>query len=332
MTIQRDLNRGGLGGNFTTWYLWQQFLAAGYSIDASGSGTGGVYSAVGDVFDPVGNPVIGAAVVIGVGIGSESWGAQRCWALFTALDGSQLVIQRGNTAGNAGDDEWCYSYSPDGVFNLGAANANTAPVAADQRDLWGTLNAVWPSIHQVGNVANMIHVAVDDALSVQGFSGFLCVELVNPNALKAVVMVDDLTQVPSGGLFSAHAKAFHVATGVGQLLANIIGNPASAPYALVDKGGGTESWDRVPYNVVIDSVGGSQLYPGGGLAPSSGEVPAPIFVGDPTHGGFGGLSRWLSWPAMIRVYNDRSNAEDRWYIEDAQLIGLPDGATIPSTI
>jgi len=207
MTIQRDPNRTGLGGNYTTWYLWQEFLAAGYTIDASGSGTGGVYSATGSVFNAAINPVIGANVTqIGIGVGQEHWGNVLCWALFTAPDGSQYLMQRGNTAGNAGDDEWAYSYSPDGVFSLAGAAAATVPTAADERDLWGSPGASWPSIHGVGNVANLTHIAVDDALSVEGFSGFLCVELVNPNTIKSVLMVDDLAQVPSAGLFAAHAK------------------------------------------------------------------------------------------------------------------------------
>jgi len=35
---------------------------------------------------------------------------------------------------------------------------------------------------------------------------------------------------------------------------------------------------------------------------------------------------------VIRAYNDRSNSELRWYIEDVQLVDLPDGVTIPATI
>jgi hypothetical protein len=307
-------------------------INAGYSVIASGSGTGGLYSAIGDVFDRTGgNPVIGAAVAIGVGIGSESWGAQRCWMLIDAPDGSQYVIQRGNTIGNGGDDEWCYSYSPGGVFNLGAANANTAPVAADQRDLWGTLNNIWPAIHQVGNVANLIHIAVDDALSIEGFSGFMVLELIAVNAVRSVVMVDDLRSVPSGGQFAPHAKCFHLDTGPGILATGVLDTIANAPQCLVDYGGGTESWDRVPYCTIVDA--GGTLYPGNAGAPASGEVPVPCFVGSRVHGGFGGLSRWLEWePVAGRNYNDRSTAEDRWYVEGVEIKDLPDGATVPNTI
>lgn len=331
MTIHRDLNRAGLGGNYTTWYLIQQMLAAGYTIGGSGSGTGGVWQAVTDVFQHTTNPMIGGAVAaIGVGVGSEDWGNALCWFALVAPDGTELVLQRDNVAGNATDDEWCYYYSPGGVLNYGAAAAAVAPIAADGRNLFGTINAAWPQIHGVGNVANLIHIAVDDALSTEGFSGLICVELIAVNTLRSVVMIDDLSSVPASGLFAPHAKTFHFATGAGQLLSNILSNVVNAPIALVDYGGGGEAWDVVPYVLLTDS--GGTLYPGGAGAPASGEVPMPCIVGDRTHGGFGGLSRWLSYPAVIRVYNDRSTSELRWYIEDVQLIGLPDGVTVPATI
>jgi hypothetical protein len=332
MTIHRNLNQGGLGGNYTTWYLWNEMLNAGHVVVSSGSGVGGAYSAAADVYDHAINPVIGANVTqIGVAIGSEHWGNQRCWVLLEAPDGTQIVIQRGNTVGNAGDDEWAYSYSPGGIFSMAAANNQTAPVAPDQRDLVGTLNAVWPSYHQVGNVANLIHIAVDDALSPEGFSGFICVEFVTVNKLYSMCMVDDLRSVPSGGLFAPHAKTFHfVGNGAAIVTQGVMSSTVNAPIALVDYGGGTESWDVVPYHLITDSAG--TLYPGAAGAPTSGEVPVPMFVGGRTHGGFGGLSRWLEWQAVTRPYNDRSTAEDRWYIDDVEVKVLPDGVTIPNTI
>ena len=283
MTIHRELNRAGLGGNYTTWYLWNEMIAAGYTVDGSGSGVGGV-TAMADVFQHATNPMIGGAVAaIGVGVGAEDWGNGQCWIALTAPDGTQIVIQRDVGIGNNFDDEWCYYYSPGGVLNFGAATATVAPIAADGRDLFGTINAAWPQIHGVGNVANMIQIAVDDSLSPAGFSGLFCKEFITPNILRSAVMIDDLRDVPSGSLFAPHAKCFLVDTGAGALSTAVISSNINAPVALVDYGGGGESWDVVPYCSIVDSVG--TLYPGGGGVPTSGEVPFPIPVG-----GSGGTS------------------------------------------
>jgi len=330
MTIHRELNRAGLGGNYTTWYLWNTMIAAGYTVDGSGSGVGGV-TALADVFQHATNPMIGGAVAaIGVGVGNEDWGNGQCWIALTKPDGTQIVIQRDVGIGNNFDDEWCYYYSPGGVLNFGAATATVAPIAADGRDLFGTINAAWPQIHGIGNVANLIQIAADVALSPAGFSGSICLEFLTVNALRSVVMVDDLRNVPSGGLYAPHAKSFHVTTGVGELGSNIIGNVASCPFTLVDYGGGGEAWDRTPYHLIQDA--GGTLYPGAGGVPTSGEVPFPLPVGLRTHGGFGGLSRWLRWQSFTRPYNDRSTAEDLWYVEDVEVQDLPDGVTIPAGI
>lgn len=331
MTIHRLLNQGGLGGNYTTWYLWNLMVTAGYTVLGSGSGTGGVWSVNNDVFQHSTNPMIGANVAaIGVGIGSEDWGNGLCWIALKAPDGSHIVIQRDAAFGNSFDDEWCYYYSPGGLLNFGAAAPAVAPTAADGHDLWGTINVAHPQIHGTGNVANLIHLAIDDSLSVAGFSGLCCLEFVTINALRSVVMVDDLASVPSGGLFAPHAKAFQLKTGATGLDYGTLFGVGSAPEMLVDYGGGSQSWDNVPYTICSDS--GGWLYPGSGGAPSSGEVPIPIIVGGRTHGGFAGLSRWLRWQAVTRPYNDRSTAEDLWYVGDVEVQDLPDGVTIPGTI
>lgn len=42
MTIHRDLNRAGFGGNYAAWYLKELLKTAGWKVVASGSGTGGI--------------------------------------------------------------------------------------------------------------------------------------------------------------------------------------------------------------------------------------------------------------------------------------------------
>jgi hypothetical protein len=327
MTVHRTLNIRGLGGNYTTWHLWNEMLNAGATVVASGSGTGGVYDTA-DVFDHAINPVQNTLITsIGVGSGDENWGGPRCWILIEFADGSQLVIQRDNAAGDSHDDEWAYAYSPGGNFALGAADATVAATAADQENLWGTINATWTAIHTAGGTSNLIHVAADDALSPAGFNGVCMLELNASEVIKSCFIIDDLREVPTGGLFAAHAKTFRVAS-TNPLVYTVI---QSAGFkAMIDYGGGSEVFTTCDYYPYRNAT--LYLYPLEAGAPSGGEVPMPILVGNTVIGGFLGVSRWLQWPALDRDYNGRSTDELMWYVDDVLVQDLPDGTTIPATV
>jgi hypothetical protein len=333
MTIHRLLNQAGLGGNYATWYLWNEMLNAGWVVLASGSGTGGIYDTA-DVFDHAINPVVGAlATVIGVGSGDESWGGATCWIILTGPDGSQLAIQRDNAAGSARDDDWAYAYSPGGNFALGSANANTAGVAPDQENLYGTLNSNWLNIHAVGGTANLIHVAVDDALSPAGMSGLCMLEVVAGPSISAGVFMDDLRSVPVGSALEAHAKTVKAAssgplTKVALDAGSMKGFFGYGEYATSAEQ--AEAFDSALYFTPRNNV--VTLYPGNAAAPVSGEVPVPIPVGSYYRGGFCGLSRWFLWQAEDRDYNDYSTDKTLWYVDDVMVQDLPDGVTIPVVV
>jgi len=331
MTIHRTLNQAGLGGNYTTWWLIKTLEAAGWVIGSSGSGTGGIFSGVGDVFDPAINPVVNSAITsIGVGIGSENWGNARCWVVLTAPDGSQLAIQRDDTNADSYDDEWAYQYSPAGTYQHTSGLANTVPPSIDAIDIHGTVNSSWPSIHENGGTANLIQIAADDALSPAGFSGFIMLEMIASNQIESMLMMDDFRNVPSGQ-FAAHAKTIYINDGPdscdwAQLTSLTVG-----PKTIIDYGGGSEAWECAPCHRIVDGVA-HNLYPNAGGAPASGEVPFPVPIGRYDHGGFGGLSRWLKWAAVSRGYNERSVSELLWYFGDVVIQDLSDGVTIPASI
>jgi hypothetical protein len=332
MTIHRSLNVAGLGGNYTTWEEIQVMLAASHTMDASGSGIGGVYSAVGSVFKDSINPVSGSNVTaIGVGVGDEHWGGRKCWALMTSPDGSQLCIQRDSIFGDSYDDEWAYGYSPGGNFNLGAADEETPPTATDLINLWGTLGSAWSAIHTPGGTTNLIHVAADDAPSPDGMNGLICLEFIATNVLDSIVCFDDFRTDPTiSGDFNAHAKSWYL-SGQSTALAQTTLYGAGGFDVIKDYGGGAEQQIDLYFNR-LTNFASTPLYPGNAGTPSDGEVPFPVPLGNHAVSGFAGLSRWFRWPAFVRPYNARSLAEDLWYVGDVQIQDLPDGSTIPATI
>jgi hypothetical protein len=326
LTIHRYLNQAGLGGNYTTWYLQQAMIDAGWTVAMSGSGGGGSFSAVGDVFDrPGANPRRGTTCV-----NPGDWGWDSCWIVLEDPGGNrQLLIQRDNAFGDATDSDWWYQWNHAADYAGGGAAVPPASAGAVGADLHAATGA-WATIHQVGNLPNMVHVAADDTASPAGEYGFICMEVISINAVRSVVMGDDLRSVPSGGLFAPHAIGLYVQTGINQLALAALYTFATAPETWIDLGGGGELFDQVAYHGYVDSAG--TLYPGGAGAPSSGEVPVPIICGNRTHGGFGGLSRWLRWASTARGYPHWSTAKDLWYFEDVVIQGLPDGILDPTAM
>ena len=341
MTLHTAYNKSGMGGNITNWWLHRTIISAGGVVAASGSGTGGSYSAVGDVFDPAGgnpyNYTNGAASgKLGSGAGTEPWvGAPLAWILIDYMDGSQLLIQRDSGVGDSSDDEWTYALFPDGDADLTPCNANTAPSAAvggNLRVLKGTINGVGDSLYAHGTKANLTHVAVDDAPSAAGAYGICLVEFITPNTLNGVFIRDDLQQVKST-LITAQPQSWLIRRGSTSLASTVLFSKSVTDLysnAWVDFGGGTELWDAAPYYRPEDNLGVA-LYPSNAGSSAIGQSDHPIDVGNATHGGFFGLSRWFKWQAVTRNYPDTNVALTDWYINDVA-VSMGDGVTVPGVI
>ena len=340
MTIHRNINKAGLGGNHVMWWLKKTLTDAGHSVTASGSGTSGTYSAVGDVFDPAGgNPYqtsLGiASGKLGSGAGTEPFcAAAKAWFLITMLNGHQWLFQRDSGAADTDDDEWTIAFDPGGGFNLAgcaAAIAPSLPAGTAPKLFCGTINGAGVALFAAGGTADMIHVMADDAPNSDGEYSVALVEFIAPNTLKGVFIIDAVNQRKSD-LWAACAQIMVVGTGSAVLVLNLA-NPTATynyPMALVDYGGGSQAWRGATY-FKLDNGTGGVLYPAGAGVPSAGQPDMPIIVGFPAHGGMGGVSDLMLWQAATRVYPDTNVALTGWYIGDVLLM-IGDGATAPTAI
>lgn len=343
MTIHRTQNQAGLGGNHFVWWLYKTWVTAGCTVHSSGSGTGGTYSGAGggDVFDPAGgNPMqysVGAASgKLGSGAGTEPWvGAPRAWLVISYLDGTQWLFQRDIGALDTDDDEWIIAWAPGG-FNLAGCNANTAPAVAAAGTLrlfCGTINGAGQSMYATGGTANMIHIAVDDVASPDGRYGCMAMEFVNPNTLKGVFFIDDLRQAKSD-LFLPMAQVMGCGGGaVNCFTADYLARPNAAvnyPRAVVDYGGGGESFDPAAYLRLVDFLG-NVIYPNAGGTPAAGQPDFPMIAEYHLHGNVFGMSRWFKWQAQTQTYPDTNVALTEWYVGHVA-VAIGDGVTIPAGI
>jgi hypothetical protein len=333
MTLHFNLNKSGLGGNHTMWWLWQTLVDAGHTVRASGSGTGGTYSALGDVFDPVNNPYDYTSGVasgqLGTGAGNEPWcAAPLCWILITMLDGTEWLFQRDSGSAITDDDEWTIAFSPAGLFNLAGCAANIAPTAADQHVFFGNINGAGFSLFQTGGLVNLTHVVADDIPNSDGFYGFRMIEMISPNALNGFFIVDKGAQRKSD-LMAAMPIVFHIGKSATGLDDSDISSAGTCPLALVDYGGGTELWDDAIYHVIYGSTG--NLYPDSAGAPALGQPDHPITVGNRGHGGMFFLSECMKWQATARSYPDTNVALTDWFVGDVALT-MGDGVSTPTAI
>lgn len=328
MTIHRNLNVNGLGGNYVHWWIIKTLKAAGWTVKASGSGTGGVYSSSSDVFDPSDNPKTeSAATSIGVGVGQEHFGNSACWLRIEDPDGNrELLFVRSSTASDAADDEWWIGYSAAAGFTGGTPAAATPPSATDEESVSDAGTKGTPaSQHQTGGSQNLIHVAADDSASPAGEYGFVCVELIATNTTKSITMLDDIRNAATGdphALVLLHDSL--VLTEANMYTADMMGK------TIFDYGG-TPSWANTTGGVprvgslFYGDKAGVSLY-------DSKERPFPLPLIGYTIGGYLGTSRWLRVPAQKRGYPNTGDSKTLLYLNDGMIVDLFDGATTPGTI
>jgi len=328
MAIHRYLNKATLGGNHCTWWLQQAMIDAGWTVAMSGSGTiGGLYSAVGDVFDrPGANPVQNSLCA-----NPGDWGYNDCWIVLEDPAGNrQLLIQRDATAGDVNDDDWAFEWNASADFAGGAAGTVPTSAGGKGQDIYGSPGVTHAALFSKGGVAGLFHVAADDTASPLGEYGVFCVELVAVDTINAIFMLDDLRNGPTNGDFSAHSLAIYISPG-STVLDYYILYYGTKVVTWRDWGGGGEAWvTDLKYPCLFD--GAARVYPGGGMAPASGEISLPYFCTQSALGGFAGVSHWLRMPAVERGYNHRSISELYWYMGDCLIQNLPDGVTVPANI
>jgi len=333
MTIYRRLNQAGQGGHYTTWWLIKTLLDAGWTVPASGSGTGGLYD-TSNVFDPAQSPQYYTALTPnGVGIGSEPWGWQACWICMEDPGGNrQFVLQRSGSAGIVSDGTWSLWFSPSGRFGEGQTpgtdwDENTAIDAPDRATIRSGFAAF------TNNASGTLsHVAVDDTPSPEGEYGFFCVELKTPNAIAGGIMFDDVRSAPVGSLFPLTMyMANNEFCSAGPLHA-YSGN--DAPGTVVAFGttaerylGGCAYCDYWGYSSLA-------LPNNGGTGVDGKERALPIVAISPNEGpkGYLGVSRWLRTPSVTRGYPNTANSQIYLYINGVLVVDLWDGVTTPGTV
>lgn len=330
MTIHRRLNVPGFGGNFVWYTILQTLLDAGWKVQASGSGIGGVYSATGNVFDMTIGGRIGSNQTVGVGVGNETMGNGSCW--FRVADPDQnreLLVTRDPTVGDSGDDEWWCGYSKAAKFTGGSPSANTFPSATDEVTVSQTGTKTSPgSIHNTGTTANLTHVVADDTASPSGEYGWLALEMTATNTSKSVMGLDDIRNTATG---DTHPLVlFHMTN---DLIETTFRSSTSELKTIFDDGGGSEVWDDAQYCVPFGAA--SYKNTGNQSVYDLLERPATLIViGVPT-GGYVGTSRWIYLAAVTRGYpNDGgvASSRDHWYIGESVLRNFGDGSTAPAAI
>lgn len=350
-----NLDKAGFGGNHSTWWYWKSLVSAGATVTASGSGTGGSYSAAGDVYDPAGgNPYNSTAGVasgkLGSGVGTEPWmAAPRGWNLLTLQDGSQLCISRTSGAGDGNDGYWNFEFFPNGDAILVGCNANTAPTTATSGKVrvlhGGTMNGVGVLLFSAGTIGTRSHAMANGTASPAGGYTSAIIEICPPNTLAGYFALDALLQAKSdlfqpGPPSPAPGKVPYVLVGYGGatgLDTTVIGTssatgaaPAPYPFVLMDFNGGSESWDRVTYTYHVQS-GGTLHIPNSGGAPAAGQPDVPIVVCQRLHGGILGISDLFEWQATSRSYPDRDAALTGFYVGQV-FAKILDGVTVPSAV
>lgn len=340
MAKHRHTDKAGFGGNHSTWWLIQALIDAGCTVAASGSGTGGTYSAAGDVFDPAANPYnYGSAAglaKLASGAGTEPWcSAVRAWILLTLLDGSQLIIQRGTTTNDSGDAHWNIGWAPNGDWTIAGCNTNTCPSATASgklRWLRGAANGAGSTAFSAGTISTRSHAMADDTASAAGQYSWIVVEIEPANQLGGVLACDAFNQAKSDLMqgagkvplvFWTTANAVAMAGSYSSYMSMQPAIAAAAgdfPQALVDFGGGSESWDTVTYHDVGDAVG--VMYPANAGAPAAGQPDEPIQIGSRLHGGFFGFSDLFAWVATARSYPDQDTSQYGIYMTNVFVMEL----------
>lgn len=328
MTIHRYLNNAGWGSNYAIWYLIQAMKDAGWTVECSGSGTGGIYSATGDVFDPSDNPKKNtAAVNIGVGAGDEHFGNEGCWIVLADPDGNrQICFRRSKNVGDIYDAYWWVGLSESAGFVGGSPDVDDPPDASDERTISesGT-KAAPPSLCVPGTAATMSFVAADDTPSPSGEYGFICIDFIATNAVGMSIGFDDIRDTAAGD--TAPWVVWHNNNGFS---ASAMNGSSSDMFAIFDKGGAGETYEDVSYAPNYPSAyyctkGRTSVY-------DSKERPLPYPIIGLNVGGFIGFSRWFRQAAVSRDYPNTGDGETLLYVDDVIIVDLLDGATTPLSI
>lgn len=326
MTIHRNLNKAGWGGNYTIFWLVKAMLSAGWTVRNSGSGTGGTYEASGNVFDMSTCYNGGSVPAVGGASGSEPFGSEGMWLVLVDPDGNRdILFRRHKGAGNSYDDCWVVAYSRSAGFTGGSPDVDDPGTATDEQvvSVTGTIAIPNPT-HAAGNVATIVHACADDVAGEAGVYGFFACEMKNPNATQTVLVCDDLRQVatgdPEGCVFVHGRRATQT-----HLLSS------SSVKCWVDVGGAGEAWLTGAYKGFsglggwYHSVGFNSRYDGY-------ERAIRLLACDDSVGGYLGRSRWFAHPGVPRGYPNTANAETYLYLDDMVVSDLLDGGTTPNAI
>lgn len=337
MTIHRNLNKFGRGGNHATWWLVKTMVDAGWTVPMSGSGTGGLYSA-GNVFNmaqlPKQHSLLGAN---GVGVGSEPWGYGSCWMVLEDPSGNrQVLIQRDSANSDSTDDDWYIGYSFGGRYGEGQTagvdwDEITIPEAPDRRNLFASPGS-WANIFPAGGDPTLTHVAADDTPSPSGeygvcFISFVPVEGAQP---RSFIIFDDVRQAPVG---HPHPYILFVSNFADALNIGNIGGTATPRYGVTveDPGGpGQRTTNMLASHLRYQATSIIPKY--GGLQQDNKERAMPLFWGFSGNECYVGLSRWLLWAAQARDYPVTAGAKTLIYCNDCVIRDLWDGVSIPETM
>lgn len=326
MTVHRYLNVGGLGGNYVMWWLRKVMMDAGWTITGNGSGTGGIFHATSDIFDPVDNPKVESAAVVGVGVGQEHFGNVSCWwALADPAGNREVCFQRTTIVTTTYDTRWSFTYSPAAGFTGG--DEDTRATATDEQ----VVRSISNDWFQSGNSLDLIHVAADDVPSARGEYGFAAIDIVGTNDVEAFVALDDMYETAVGDTSAltlwAHGKNH------GDFDVNIIGDLSyTGALTVIDDGGFGEAWGNV-YSPFPSNTGnvGPQDWALNSRYDSKDRI-FPVGLFSRSHGaGFLGYSRWLKHPSVGRGYPNTADNKKYIYAKD-YLVDMWDGSTNPNSI
>lgn len=306
MALVHDLNRMITSGNEATWRLKLALEAAGWSTVTSGSGSGGLYSASGEVCsqyargDEQSDP--------------DDWGWHNCWRVLEAPGGEQWLFQRGGFgSGKTYDDGWFVGYSASGGYTgapTGSPNATTPPGTADAQTLYNSSGGLFVDDWAPG----LLHIIAD----ADGFVCFCFQSGVSQNNKLMTTLVQDnyLNADPA----NPHPRA--VGVSVNQAF------PSAGTLALATwshYGEGSEVWTTAYYGWWRDTSGTLNPSSGGGTGGGVGyddkERPLPMPVHEEASGYSPGVSRWFSWAGNARDYPQRADGSPYLYLGQCMVSG-----------
>jgi len=236
------------------------------------------------------------------------------------------------------------AYAPNGDILQGASATTVAPSTATTmiRTLYGTINGAGMSNLSVGTIATRSFAMADGTASPAGGYTSCVIEIEPTNSLGGVFFIDALIQAksdlfqPAPGkipyVFFANSDLDSLSTDItdGISPVPIVGiAKGQYPTALVDFGGGGESWDKVSYLSYRDAS--SISIPNGGGAPAAGQPDVPILVNQRLHGGLLGVSSLFEWQSSPQVYPDRDAGLTGFYIGEV-FAKILDGVTVPTAV